>query len=202
MRGRPLSASFLFLHFPPPMALTLLLFSGIRLKEQNATTLCAYIQTPGNCDDVMPYVDFYYCGSGSKAKPGAWVAFVRITDTLARVIKGDWSCIVRQEDRESSEKENESSFETRKKTLFVFLPSMDSCSDTFIGRIDVKLVPERNANNFKRAYNQLSSERRKIAHFGTTWPSISLFSLSDFFFFSSWFQTRSQKNDFFSVRPL
>lgn len=30
----------------------------------------------------MPYVDFYYCGGGAKAKPAAWIAFVRITRLL------------------------------------------------------------------------------------------------------------------------
>lgn len=63
------------------------LFHFNRLREQNATTVCAYIHHDGNCDDVFTYVDFYYCGGGAKAKPAAWIAFVRLTRTLVHHVK-------------------------------------------------------------------------------------------------------------------
>lgn len=39
----------------------------------------------------MPYVDFYYCGGGAKAKPAAWIAFVRLTLAFYCSIDRLWS---------------------------------------------------------------------------------------------------------------
>ena len=70
----------LTLHLPP---LPKQFIPLVSLHQQNATTLCPYIQKDGNCDDVRDYVEFYYCGKSAQLKPLSWIAFVRLLRSLS-----------------------------------------------------------------------------------------------------------------------